>query len=72
MLDDARLYEDFPGFIQPAVIFHGTHDSVVPPQISQAFAAAHPNAALRLLESDHELLDVLETIWLETAQFLLR
>jgi uncharacterized protein len=72
LLEDALRYEDFPEFAQPAVIFHGIHDSVVPPQVSKAFAAAHPNARLRLLDSDHELISVLETIWLEAERFLLR
>ena len=30
-----------------------------------------PNAKLRLLDSDHELLNVLDVIWQETGPFLL-
>ena len=71
LVDDARGYEDFPGFSQPGLIFHGIHDDAVPAQLSQDFAASHANVRLRLLDSDHELLDVLDIIWQEAAAFLL-
>lgn len=70
IIDDAQLYEDYPDFQLPALIFHGTRDDTVPPEFSQAFAASHPNATLRLLDSDHELIDVLDLLGSETAQFL--
>ncbi|HUJ20242.1 MAG TPA: YqiA/YcfP family alpha/beta fold hydrolase [Bryobacteraceae bacterium] len=72
LLEDGLSYEDFPDFPQPALIFHGIHDTVVPSALSKEFAASHPNARLRLLDSDHELLDVLEIIWRESERFLLR
>src|SRR6266851_9052958 len=31
LIEDALGYEDFPDFQQPALIFHGIHDTVVPP-----------------------------------------
>jgi len=71
LIEDALSYEDFPDFRQPALIFHGIHDAVVPPGLSSQFAATHPNARLRLLDSDHELLNVLDSIWRETGPFLL-
>jgi pimeloyl-ACP methyl ester carboxylesterase len=71
LLDDAAAYEDAPSFSQPALLFHGTRDSVVPSQGSEQFAASHPNVHLYLLDSGHELTDVLETIWQETAPFLI-
>jgi pimeloyl-ACP methyl ester carboxylesterase len=71
LIEDALQYEDFPDFEQPALIFHGLNDTVVPPTLSEQFAAAHGNARLRLLDSDHELLNVLETIWREAGPFLL-
>ena len=71
LLDDAAQYEDSPTFLQPALLFHGTRDTVVPSQGSRQFAASHPNVRLRLLDSGHELTDVLDTIWQETAPFLL-
>jgi pimeloyl-ACP methyl ester carboxylesterase len=71
LLDDAAGYEDAPSFSQPALLFHGTRDTVVPSQGSEQFAASHPNVHLRLLDSGHELTDVLETIWQQTAPFLI-
>ena len=68
---DAAHFPPFPHFVQPALLFHGNHDPVVPVQHSMAFAAAHPNVRLFRLDSGHELTDVLETIWAESQSFLL-
>ena len=68
-LEDARTPRRVE-FGQPALILHGTGDDVVPPGVSERFAAKHPNVRLRLLESGHELTDVLEVLWKETAAFL--
>ena len=67
---DAAQYEDEPAFPQPVLIFHGVQDSVVPAGISSAYAARHPNVELVLLESGHELTDVLEPMWLKTSSYL--
>ena len=71
LVEDALQYEDYPDFRQPALIFHGTHDTVVPAQLSSDFAASHPNARLHLLDSDHELLNGLDAIWQASGPFLL-
>ena len=71
LMDDASEYEDYPDFPQPAIIFHGRYDDVVPPEYSITFAEQHPNAALHLMESDHELLNVLDLMWREVEDFLL-
>jgi hypothetical protein len=70
MVEDALKYEDEPAFRQPALVLHGRKDEVVPAALSKAFAEGHPNVTLRLLDSGHELTDVLETLWMETARFL--
>ena len=70
-IEDALRYEDFPDFKQPALIFHGVNDDAVPARVSSEFAATHANARLHLLDSDHELLDVLEIIWQGAEPFLL-
>jgi hypothetical protein len=45
---------------------------VVPAAYSKEFAEAHPDIVrLTLLNSGHELTDVLETIWTGTERFLL-
>jgi pimeloyl-ACP methyl ester carboxylesterase len=71
LIEDGLRYEDFPDFRQTALLFHGIHDAVVPAGSSQEFIATHANARLRLLDSDHELVNVLEIIWQEAGPFLL-
>ena len=70
-IEDALGYEDFPDCRQPALIFHGVNDDTVPARVSSEFAATHPDARLHLLDSDHEILDVLDVIWRGTEPFLL-
>jgi uncharacterized protein len=70
LLEDGAQYEDYPDFRQPALIFHGSRDEAVPVRYSEEFAAAHPNARLRVFDSGHELLDVMEPIWAESREFL--
>jgi hypothetical protein len=65
LLEDAAQYEDYPEISQPALIFHGRNDDVVPVEYSQEFAARHPQAKLHVMESGHELLNVLEEMWME-------
>jgi uncharacterized protein len=70
LLLDAAHYEDYPDVRQPALIFHGTLDDVVPARYSEQFAATRPNVRLELLPSGHELHDVLDYMTTETARFL--
>jgi len=72
LLEEAESYPAFPGFSQPALIFHGEKDDVVPIDYSRRFAAGHPNVRLRELDSDHELLDRLDVIVAEALTFLAR
>jgi len=67
---DARQYEEAPSFSQPGLIFHGSADPVVPVAFSKRFAETHANVQLRVLQSGHELTDVLETMGEETLKFL--
>lgn len=69
-VEDAARYEDEPEFPQPALILHGARDSVVPADISRAYAAAHAHTKLVLFESGHELTDVLEPMRAQVWQFL--
>src|SRR5262249_47934737 len=66
---DALQYPAFPDVTQPTLDFHGLADDVVPASLSEPFAADHPSVRVRLLDSDHELLNVTETIWEETWAF---
>jgi uncharacterized protein len=69
-VEDAAQYEDEPDFAQPALILHGTRDDVVPAAISTDYASRRPGVRLALLESGHELTDVLDRMWVEVADFL--
>lgn len=70
LIEDGLQYEDYPQFTQPALIFHGRQDTVVPASYSEEFAASHQNARLVLLDSGHELTDALDRIWSQARAFL--
>jgi hypothetical protein len=70
LFEDAGRFPSYPEFHQPARIFHGVNDTVVPISFSRVFAADHPNAQLTELESDHELLDALDGIVRDSIPFL--
>jgi len=70
LIEDALQYEAYPDVRQPVLIFQGRNDTVVPPEYAEKFAARHPNASLRLMDSDHDLVNVLDEMWRETEKFL--
>ena len=70
LLEDAQRYEDFPALTQPTLIFHGAVDDVVPVELSRRFAESRPNVRLQVMESGHELLNVLDEIGAEARAFL--
>jgi len=70
LMEDAARYEPWPDFRQPALIFHGAHDEVVPAQLSQQFATARRHVQLEIVDSGHELLNVLEEIGPTVVEFL--
>jgi len=70
LIEDGRQYEDYPQVRQPTLIFHGKKDTVVPADLSIQFAGGRPLVQLYLMESGHELLNVLDDMWMETEQFL--
>jgi hypothetical protein len=69
LYEDGLKYEEYPEVTQPALVFHGRYDEVVDPALSVQFAWGKPRVTLELLESDHQLLDVLEPIWEAVAPF---
>jgi pimeloyl-ACP methyl ester carboxylesterase len=70
LMADAARYEDQPEFGQPALIFHGAHDDVVPARYSEAFAAGRGNVRLEIVDSGHDLLNVLDYMLRRVAAFL--
>lgn len=71
IIQDCAQYDPAPAFQQPALIFHGTRDDVVPAALSEEYAASHPNVRLRLLDSDHQLTDMTDLMWEASREFLL-
>jgi pimeloyl-ACP methyl ester carboxylesterase len=69
LIQDGLRYEDEPDVTQPALIFHGAHDDVVPAEYSRAFAKSRPHVRLEVLDSDHELLNAVDHMWRNTSQF---
>jgi len=71
IVEDVQQYDSNAVTLElPILIFHGTHDESVDYSGSVSFAAAHPNVTLRLLDSDHQLLDQTDTLWDEMTTFL--
>ncbi len=70
LIEDGLGYAAEPDFRQPAMIFHGDGDPVVPLGFSEVFAAAHQNARLTVMASGHELTDVMAEIWEQSSNFL--
>lgn len=70
IVEDSLRYEPEPEFSRPALIFHGTRDPVVPVDSSREYAARHSNVVLRILDSGHELTDVIDEMWSGICAFL--
>jgi pimeloyl-ACP methyl ester carboxylesterase len=70
LLDDSLAHPGYPRCRQPALVFHGVQDTVVPITAAQQWCAENPQARLVAMESGHELLDVLEAIWEQSREFL--
>jgi uncharacterized protein len=60
LVADGFQYEDFPNVREPTLIFHGRRDDAVDYRLSEEFARSRPNVELVLLDSDHQLLDMLD------------
>ena len=72
LLDDSLQHDGYPKCTQPALIFHGLQDSVVPIEAAQQWSRDNPQSRLVPLASGHELLDVLDNIWERSRTFLMR
>jgi hypothetical protein len=70
LLNDSPSHPGYPRCSQPAIIFHGVHDNVVPMAASETWIEENRQARLVPVDSGHELLDVLEPIWERAAPFL--
>jgi pimeloyl-ACP methyl ester carboxylesterase len=71
LVEDVRKYDSYAVKIEkPILIYHGTHDESVDHQESVRFAQGRPNVDLRLLDSDHQLLDKTEDMLTGIVEFL--
>jgi pimeloyl-ACP methyl ester carboxylesterase len=70
LFEDSLRHPPFPGVSQPTLVFHGTGDTVVPATLSVEFARTRPNVELHQLDSDHELINVLDPMWRRVEPFL--
>lgn len=70
LMQDARRYEEMPAIVQPCLIYHGVNDTVVPVSVSREFARTRPNVELRERDSDHELTNVVDELWMGAHAFL--
>jgi len=71
ILDDGRRWPEEPDAPAPALVFAGRFDEAVPLDAVTAFARRRPaRRELVVMESGHELTDVLEPMWERTLAFL--
>lgn len=54
----------------PTLIFQGTRDTVVDPEVPVRWSGGRPSVRITLLDDDHQLLSSLEAIWEGTFSFL--
>ncbi len=71
-ITDAQTYSTDNLLISiPTLVFHGQADNTVPVTESITFSKANlGTVTLRILDSDHSLIDQLDKIWQETLSFL--
>lgn len=72
------LYTDACGYdcvearlSMPILIFQGTRDTAVNPEMVQRWASTRPNVDLHMLDDDHQLASSLDYIWEKTRDALL-
>lgn len=71
LFEDSRQYVSAAVHVStPGLVFQGTRDAFIDPEMVAAFAAERPALTLHLLNDDHQLLSSLDTIWERTAAFL--
>jgi alpha-beta hydrolase superfamily lysophospholipase len=71
LYEDAAQYDAFSlDLLIPILIFQGTRDTVVDPEVATRFAEGRPNVRVRLLDDDHQLLQSFAMIWDESREFL--
>lgn len=71
LYDDARRYEAFALQLQiPILIFQGSRDDVVNPEVVRRWAEGKPNVRLVIVDDDHQLHQSLDAICAATRAFV--
>lgn len=70
LYEDLGRHDPAPPVRIPTLAFMGRKDETVAPAAVERWAAQNPSVRLRWLDSGHELVDQLDTIWIESAAFL--
>jgi alpha-beta hydrolase superfamily lysophospholipase len=70
LLDDAARYPDEPASRCPTLVFAGRHDEAVPLPAIEHWSHSAVDRELIVMDSGHELTDVLEPMWIRTRDFL--
>lgn len=69
LYEDLGRYDPAPPARIPTLTFMGRRDDTVAPAAVERWASQNLSVRLRWLDSGHELVDQLETMWDETAAF---
>lgn len=70
LIEDIATYDSFSVPLDiPVLIYHGRQDESVAYDQSVRFAEGRTNVTLRLVDSDHQLTDQVDAIWLDTLTF---
>jgi uncharacterized protein len=70
LFEDLQAYDSYGlELAQPMLIFHGRHDESVEVEQSIRFAQTRPNVDLRVVDSDHQLLDQTDVMWDAATRF---
>jgi pimeloyl-ACP methyl ester carboxylesterase len=70
LYEDLGRYDPAPPARIPTLSFMGRRDDTVAPAAVERWASENPRVRLRWLDSGHELVDQLETMWSGSAEFL--
>lgn len=71
-LEDVRSFEPFPDVRIPTKVLHGTNDESVAPELSARFARGKPNVSVEWYDTDHQMLDVIDRLWISIRDFYQR
>jgi len=70
LIEDLERYDsDAVHLNRPILIIHGLRDDVVSPRSSIRYAIGRPNVSLKLVPSDHQLLDQTDVIFDDAVRF---